>query len=488
MFFPNNDQHAWRYSDGSCCHDPQNGSTFCGSDHGECCGPTSSFCHSTTVNWTICPGGTVGTAPQAVNDFSFGCNIELYHDVNNCGGCGNKCSNVGGVPSCGATVNGQCSIACTSPNADCDGSVSNGCEVNLQSDVNHCGNCDTTCPNPAHAQARCNTGTCGFSCDFGYADCNPGIAGCETNYVSDPHNCGTDAGACNHVCPTTALHILTATCTFGVCGFSACEAGWGDCDGNTANGCETNLLGTDINNCGSAACGHQCPGSDAICTAGVCGHSGCAAGFQTCAATTCGTNTNTDVDHCGGCSGACSGQSITKACTGGKCTGTCSTGFADCDGDKLTNGCEVNIKIDTLNCGACGAACAVQHASPVCAGGVCGYIACLAGFSDCDGNTTNGCETQGRCPVDMATNPSDMAMAPKPIDMSVETSGADMAVTSNPMPSPSPSTMPTRGSKSGCDMAAGSPTTNALGPLLLLLVLAARVLRLFGSRRKPSDF
>ncbi len=30
----------------------------------------------------------------------------------------------------------------------------------------------------------------------------------------------------------------------------ACNAGFADCDGNPANGCELNVRGTDVNHCG----------------------------------------------------------------------------------------------------------------------------------------------------------------------------------------------------------------------------------------------
>ncbi len=51
-----------------------------------------------------------------------------------------------------------------------------------------------------------------------------------------------------------------------------------------------------------------------------------------------------------------------------------------------------DLSINLMNCGACGNACAVRaNSRPVCAAGVCTNI-CDAGFANCDGLFTNGCE------------------------------------------------------------------------------------------------
>jgi hypothetical protein len=83
--------------------------------------------------------------------------------------------------------------------------------------------------------------------------------GCETNLNTNISNCGS----CGYACPTRAN--ATIFCAASTCGFS-CTSGWGNCDGNAVNGCET-YLNTSINNCGS--CGHVC-GTGQSCVAGVC--------------------------------------------------------------------------------------------------------------------------------------------------------------------------------------------------------------------------
>jgi len=41
-------------------------------------------------------------------------------------------------------------------------------------------------------------------------------------------------------------------------------------------------------------------------------------------------------------------------CTAGSCGGNCDAGFADCDLNKQTTGCEIDINGDAMNCGGCG--------------------------------------------------------------------------------------------------------------------------------------
>ena len=38
----------------------------------------------------------------------------------------------------------------------------------------------------------------------------------------------------------------------------------------------------------------------------------------------------------------CSANHIAPACGGGTCNGTCAAGFADCNGNKQSDGCEVD--------------------------------------------------------------------------------------------------------------------------------------------------
>ncbi len=127
---------------------------------------------------------------------------------------------------------------------------------------------------------------------------------------------------------------------------------------------------------------------------------GCSARFNNACASpnlACGNvcvDPGNDVNACGGCGLACSNNHITTTmCTGGTCNGTCDAGFADCDANKQTNGCETNTGSDTSNCGGCGLTCSTNHmATDVCTGGTCNGT-CAAGFADCNNNKqTDGCE------------------------------------------------------------------------------------------------
>src|SRR5262245_43970428 len=86
-------------------------------------------------------------------------------------------------------------------------------------------------------------------CPTGYANCN-GLKKdhCETYLMTNVSNCGACGNACSFANASPA-------CVDGACVMGSCDAGWADCDGNPANGCETNLAG-DVSHCG--ACGNVC--------------------------------------------------------------------------------------------------------------------------------------------------------------------------------------------------------------------------------------
>jgi hypothetical protein len=83
-------------------------------------------------------------------------------------------------------------------------------------------------------------------------------------------------------------------------------------------------------------------------------------------------------------------------CSNAECpTPPCDSVLGDCDGDA-SNGCETNLASTTTHCGSCGNDCAslLQNAGDIeCSGGTCIYGSCQSGFDDCDGKIVNGCET-----------------------------------------------------------------------------------------------
>ncbi|MBO4350494.1 MAG: hypothetical protein J6A01_06075, partial [Proteobacteria bacterium] len=111
-------------------------------------------------------------------------------------------------------------LECASDYLDCDGQVTNGCEIYSLNDNEHCGSCD-------EENAKCNEGEmcsggqCLLSCQYGLTDCG---GTCVDLYAGNAESCdGT---------------LLT------------CKEGFADCDQNVANGCEVNTT-TSNQYCGA---------------------------------------------------------------------------------------------------------------------------------------------------------------------------------------------------------------------------------------------
>ena len=152
---------------------------------------------------------------------------------------------------------GNVSTTCASGNSQCAGIC-----TSTAFDSANCGACGTACTALTHATPACANGACGIgTCLAGFGDCNHNASdGCETSLGTDLNNCG----ACGTAC--TALAHATSACANGACGIGTCLAGFGDCNHNASDGCETSLS-TDLNNCGT--CGTACP-QNQTCSGGVC--------------------------------------------------------------------------------------------------------------------------------------------------------------------------------------------------------------------------
>lgn len=115
--------------------------------------------------------------------------IDPTSNIGHCGACGTKCVVANGSPACSA---GKCAIAsCKTPFENCDGAANNGCETDTTASVAHCGGCGKACA-PKNGSGSCALGVCKVSsCSGGYGDCNGNAAdGCEANFAADPSNCG----------------------------------------------------------------------------------------------------------------------------------------------------------------------------------------------------------------------------------------------------------------------------------------------------------
>jgi hypothetical protein len=320
-------------------------------------------------------GGCVPDNPGGSADFA----MSLDGSVG--GGCDPKCG--GATPICNAS--GHC-VACA-VDKDCPGGTI--CRI--------LGPASSACVPGCTDDSRCTADG-----GAGYLKCCGGMC---VDARSDGQNCGSCGTPCsgNH---------STSMCKDGVCNQGACTAGWGDCNNDPKDGCETSLR-VDPNNC--TGCGMQCMIANAIagCSDG-CYMRGCQFGFDDCNGDSkdgCEKSITSDVANCGGCGMSCGNVFNGRpACQNGVCVITsCTNGFADCDG-QFKNGCEVAITNDPKNCGGCMKACAQNNicvggqctcpqcnnifpnASAKCVNNQCVFDQCNLGFGDCDFNINNGCE------------------------------------------------------------------------------------------------
>ena len=161
------------------------GSCQCPPDTNEC----GNFCCPNTrdcCNGICCPTGTKCCNGKCVN---------LNIDINNCGQCGNRCAS-------GRTcVNGRCQ--CPLGTSECGSSCCptgttccNGRCVNLQSDHQNCGTCGNTCLGGQHCDLA--TGICTpytTQCQNGRCVCPTGLNLCGLNWCTPFPVCCTDGSS-----------------------------------------------------------------------------------------------------------------------------------------------------------------------------------------------------------------------------------------------------------------------------------------------------
>ena len=135
--------------------------------------------------------------------------------------------------------------------------------------------------------------------------CGPGFKLCGAECVSIDR---PDFGCGGESCQSCRVLNATARCNqHHACDSAICYQSFDDCDGDSHNGCETDL--------------------------------------------------RIDPDHCGSCSRRCPELPHAQRGCGDICTiWRCETGFGDCNG-AVGDGCEANTQTDAANCGHCGVAC-----------------------------------------------------------------------------------------------------------------------------------
>jgi hypothetical protein len=336
------------------CRDVQNDALNCGAC-GAACEPGQTCSAGTCV--ASCGGALLACSNVCV---------DPRHDPANCGSCGNAC--VSGPNADAVCVDSACETFCHGGHLDCDAQAATGCEIDGSADVSNCGVCGNACPTVPNGSRACAYGICGVgSCDPGFGDCDSDPAdGCEIDELIDVDHCG----GCANACPAVAHG--TRGCSAGTCDVASCDANFGDCDHSVGNGCEIDER-TNVDNCG--ACGHACPTvTNGVrgCAASTCVIATCNAGFGNCDGNTangCEVNEQTDLANCGACGNVCPAvPNGTRGCAAGVCgVVSCNTNYGNCDLNPA-NGCESNFLTDANNCGRCGNACGSGHS---CVSGTC---------------------------------------------------------------------------------------------------------------------
>jgi hypothetical protein len=144
-----------------------------------------------------------------------------------------------------------------------------------------CSISDQLCFEP---QGVCVAGVCEFAPKPAGAPCNDGDACTEDDVCDGLGECMGNEIECS------APNASGGSCANGACGDLTCNTGWGNCNGDWSDGCETPL---------------------------------------------------DTAQNCGGCGEPCTaGQNATADCSSGTCQRSCVAPWENCD-DDWSNGCEI---------------------------------------------------------------------------------------------------------------------------------------------------
>lgn len=361
-----------------------------------CFAPSANAC---TQGVAICAGGAFGACQGGASTDAGHCGAQCGPcgaGADRCYGNGDTCRCGDGAPCTGANTDAYsctsaggapaCDNRCKSGWGDCDGDRVNGCETPVTS-TTHCGACNAACEPRPNASASCPLGACTQTCNGGWGDCDGDLTsnGCESPLTSNTH-----CGACNQPC--TARANTQADCSGGTCA-RPCIPGYGDCDGVGDNGCERPL--TTPTDCGG--CNRPCTAAanqTASCSAeGVCSKA-CGPGYGDCdgnAANGCETATSSSLSHCGACNHACTAPAGgTVACVNGQCVPSCPQWYG-LDASRTACVCAYTmcgsvctlLDSDVRNCGRCGNRCPSDPANgkTICYLGLRCDIECDPGFA-----------------------------------------------------------------------------------------------------------
>ena len=270
---------------------------------------------------------------------------------------------------------------------------------------------------------RCEFGATTVACELGFV-CTAGFCRRPCASGSDcacaDNGCGTlsgsDAGVCTRCWSATGLDPNRIPLRCGVnsacCNGLTCNPdGSGNCCHTVSTSCADGAgccTGSEcVHTGGSTWTCTACGGLNATCSSGsdCCGlglgpltcqgpmgsSRCCPSGFSVCSGGTGSCeDVRTNAARCGTSCTACQTRTNTVGphCRGGECVPFCQAGYGNCDGVE-SNGCETNIWTSTSNCGACGRQCpSVTNGGVTCTNGICDTT-CDTGYTNCSGLCVN---------------------------------------------------------------------------------------------------
>jgi len=282
-------------------------------------------CASSLPNECICANGWGTCAPG-----SNGCETNINRDVNNCGACGRQCPGLNDPTKNMACCGGKCF------DLNGDGGPTRAC-----------GRCGQNCFS-INGNASCTAGKCALACNAGFSPCQASSVFTTLNLLVP-------------ICVDTSVNPLfcgncTTRCPFDVYGRTTC----GLYGGSTPQ-CKVTCSWSYPTQCGTIATSNL-PGTIPT--------SNC-------------VNTQNDINNCGGCGVRCPrGVGATSTCAVSSVTGRPACSF-DCAGGlvpcRVGNSffCADIFGFDSLNCGGCGVVCGSGN---ICFQGTC--VPNFVGFGD----------------------------------------------------------------------------------------------------------